>query len=212
MTRIYPSFGKTVFVSILATLSLVLFSQNTLAQGVESRPVARLISSTEARPNNRPRRVVEGNKGTLAGNSAAKINSPSLAEAHAIERRAFELTNEFREQNGLNSLAWDPELCRLARTHSEKMARRGFFSHETPEGQRLRDRAHAIGIARFRVIAENIAYNQGYDDPGAFAVERWTKSPGHRGNMLYIGFESAAVGIYVAADGSVYFTQAFIAR
>lgn len=208
----YPFLGKTVFLSVLATLSFVHFSVNSLAQEPESRPVARLISSTTAGANNRPRRVADANNGTKLGNSAVRLSSPSLDEANAIERRAFELTNEFRVRNGLNSLEWDPELCRLARVHSEKMASRGFFSHETPEGQRLRDRARAIGIARFRVIAENIAYNQGYDDPGAFAVERWTKSTGHRANLLYIGFESAAVGVHVAADGSVYFTQAFIAR
>ncbi len=212
MIRSYPSLGKTVFVSVLATLSFVNFSQNSFAQEPAARPVARLLSSNTGAAGSRPRRAADANKATVLNNSATKTNSPSLDEADAIERRAFELTNEFRVKNGLNWLDWDPELCRLARIHSEKMASRGFFSHETPEGQRLRDRAHAIGIARFRVIAENIAYNLGYDDPGAFAVERWTKSPGHRGNMLYIGFESAAVGVHVAADGTVYFTQAFIAR
>ncbi len=213
MTFQYPLRGKTVFIFLLTSLSFVHFSQTALAQEVASRPVARLITSS-AGSYNRPRRVtVSGvDSETRSVNSLASMDSPSLDDAHAIERRAFELTNEFRLKSGLNSLQWDPELCRLARIHSEKMARRGFFSHETPEGQRLKARAHAIGIARFRVIAENIAYNQGYEDPGAFAVERWTKSSGHRANMLYVGFESAAVGVHVSADGSVYFTQAFIAR
>jgi uncharacterized protein YkwD len=92
------------------------------------------------------------------------------------------------------------------------MARQGFFSHITPEGQRLKDRALAMGIPRFRVIAENIAYNQGFKDPGAFAVERWMISTGHRANILYSGFQTAAVGVFVAPDGTVYLTQAFIAR
>jgi uncharacterized protein YkwD len=62
------------------------------------------------------------------------------------------------------------------------------------------------------VIGENIAYNKGYADPGGFAVERWLISDGHRANMLYAGFQAAAIGSYVAADGSVYLTQVFIAR
>jgi uncharacterized protein YkwD len=99
----------------------------------------------------------------------------------------------------------------MARLHSEKMARQNFFSHRTPEGERLRDRARINGI-RFKVIAENIAYNRGYEDPGAFAVERWMISPGHRANILYEEFQSAAVGVFVSEDGSVYLTQAFIAR
>jgi uncharacterized protein YkwD len=69
-----------------------------------------------------------------------------------------------------------------------------------------------MGIPRFRVIAENIAYNQGFKDPGAFAVERWMISTGHRANILYSGFQTAAVGVFVAPDGTVYLTQAFIAR
>jgi len=92
------------------------------------------------------------------------------------------------------------------------MARLGYLSHVTPDGQRLRDRARAVGITRYTALGENIAYNLGYDDPGAFAVERWMISPGHRENILYAGFTSMAVGTFVAADGSVYLTQTFITR
>jgi uncharacterized protein YkwD len=150
--------------------------------------------------------------GNRAAANATVSSSPTLDEANEIERRAFVLTNQVRVKNGFTALAWDAELCRMARIHSEKMASRGFFSHETPEGQRLSDRAHAVGISRFKVIAENIAYNQGFDDPGAFAVERWMISPGHRTNILYAGFQAAAVGVFVSHDGTVYLTQAFITR
>jgi uncharacterized protein YkwD len=92
------------------------------------------------------------------------------------------------------------------------MARQGYFAHETPDGLQLKDRARALGIGRFRVIAENIAYNKGYDDPGAFAVERWMNSGGHRANMLYVGFQASAIGSYISGDGSVYLTQVFINR
>jgi uncharacterized protein YkwD len=92
------------------------------------------------------------------------------------------------------------------------MARGGFFAHETPEGHRLRDRARSSGIGRFKVLAENIAYNQGFKDPGAFAVERWLISSKHRANILHNEFQAAAVGVFVADNGAVYLTQAFIAR
>jgi uncharacterized protein YkwD len=146
-----------------------------------------------------------------AAKSAAAV-SPGLDDANAVERRAFDQTNAARLENGLPSLTWDPELCRMAREHSEQMASLGYFSHVTPEGLQLKERAHANGILHFRVIGENIAYNKGYDDPGGFAVERWLTSSGHRANMLYVGFQSSAIGSYVAVDGSVYLTQVFIAR
>lgn len=189
--------------------------QSTLAQNAQLRPVARLISDpVGAAAYSRPRRVKleESSPGTSATAKDGTAISPSLEDATAIERRAFEQTNRARIANGLGILVWDPELCRMARVHSEKMAQRGFFSHETPDGMQLKERARANGILHFRVIGENIAYNKGYDDPGAFAVERWMISSGHRANILYIGFQASAIGSYVSADGSVYLTQIFIAR
>jgi uncharacterized protein YkwD len=61
-------------------------------------------------------------------------------------------------------------------------------------------------------LAENIALNQGYDDPAEFAVEGWMNSPKHRSNILYPRFNRSAIGIARAADGTVYFTQVFISR
>ncbi len=133
-------------------------------------------------------------------------------ESNTIERRAFEETNLVRIQRGLAPLVWDSELCRMARAHSENMAQLRFFSHTTPAGMRLRDRAKAAGIQRFSVVGENIAYSQGYDDPGAFAVERWMLSDKHRQNILSREFRAMAIGSFIAPDGSVYLTQTFITR
>ena len=100
----------------------------------------------------------------------------------------------------------------MARSHSESMSRLNYFSHDTPDGLHLRDRARAVGILTFNVLGENIAYNQGYEDPGAFAVERWMASEKHRANILSTEFRAMAIGTYVAPDGSVFLTQTFITR
>lgn len=200
---------RTLVAATLLLVSLGLF-QSALAQNTEPGPVARLISGSmaEAR-NSRPRRVSED---SVAASKSGPSSSAALQDANAIERRAFEQTNLARAKNGLPTLVWDPELCRLARKHSEQMASLRYFSHETPDGLQLKERARASGILHFRVIGENIAYNKGHEDPGGFAVERWLTSSGHRDNMLYPGFQSSAIGSYVAADGSTYLTQVFIAR
>jgi uncharacterized protein YkwD len=140
------------------------------------------------------------------------ISAQDATQPNDIEKRAFEQTNLARIQNGLPPLAWDGEVCRMARAHSENMSRRGFFSHATPEGLRLRDRARLVGIIHYSVLGENIAYNQGYDDPGGFAVERWMLSPKHRENILSREFRAMAIGSFIASDGSVYLTQTFITR
>ncbi len=188
---------------LLLPLAIVFcgFSHNTLAQDAKPRPVARLVSSGPI--NAAPKRVSP---------PVTPATSPTLNEATAIERRAFEQTNQIRIKNGLPALTWDADICRMARAHSENMSREGYFSHTTPDGKRLRDRARVVGVVQFRVVAENIAYNQGYEDPGAFAVERWMLSPKHRANILSPEFQAMAIGSYVAADGSVFLTQTFITR
>ena len=171
-----------------------------------------MISSSVINAASRPRRVVEDSSVTSEVATGVAPSLPSIDDATTIEHTAFDKTNEARVQNGLRPLAWDPLLCRMARMHSEDMAKRGYFAHETPEGLEPKDRGRALGILHFRVLAENIAYNKGFADPGAFAVERWMTSGGHRANILYIGFQASAIGSYVAADGSVYLTQVFITR
>jgi len=193
-------------------IALVATSPSSFAQAGQGQPVARLISSSVINAASRPRRVEENSSPTSEVRITAAPSLPSVEDATAIERTAFDKTNEARVQNGLQPLTWDPLLCRMARMHSEDMAQRGYFAHETPEGLEPKDRGRALGILHFRVLGEDIAYNKGFADPGAFAVERWMLSDGHRANILYIGFQASAVGSYVAPDGSVYLTQVFITR
>lgn len=179
------------------------------AQTEPSRPVARLVTSTSDEVSYpRPRKVSAGSARRSEVSSPAAF--PAINQTTETERRAFAATNEMRARNGVSPLNWDTELCRMARAHSEKMARLGFFAHETPEGLRLKDRARTARI-RFQVIGENIAYNQGVDDPGTFAVQRWMISSGHRANILSREFRSSGIGSFVAGDGRVYLTQIFIA-
>jgi uncharacterized protein YkwD len=170
----------------IAALVVVVLSQSAFAQ-------ARLVTSLVPVTTNRP-----------------AASAP--AEPNAIEKRAFEQTNLVRVQNGLPPLTWDADVCRMARTHSESMSRQNYFSHVTPEGLRLKERARAAGILRYSVLGENIGYSQGYDDPGALTVEKWMQSPKHRANILSSEFRAMAVGSYIAPDGSVYLTQTFITR
>lgn len=176
----------------LSALIVLACCQLTFGQEAKSQPVARLITSIAP---------------------VTKVSTaPATVAPNDIEKRAFEQTNLVRTQNGLPPLAWDGDVCRMARIHSESMSRYGYFSHVTPEGLRLRDRAREVGILRFVVLGENIAYNQGYEDPGAFAVERWMTSEKHRANILSPEFKAMAIGTFIAPDGSVYLTQTFITR
>jgi len=190
--------------------SLLATAPVAVAQRASSRPVARMVISGQI-PNAPVRqRVVNNSSSRTAYTPAAPAPAVSKSAA-SLERRAFDLANAQRRARGQQPLAWDAELSSLARQHSENMARSDFFSHNNPRGMSMVDRARSQGIRGWSALGENIAYNQGYEDPAGFVVERWMVSSKHRDNLLNARWTRSAIGVAVADDGRVFFTQVFIA-
>ena len=155
----------------------------------------------------RPRSILVGEETRREASMHASYGVSATAE----ERRAFDMINEARRAQGYAPLVWDTELTRMARAHSEQMARQNLLSHDAADGSMIA-RAHSLGISGWRTLAENIAYNQGFDDPAGFAVERWLKSAKHRDNIMRAGFTHTGLGVAHTPDGRIYFTQVFVAR
>lgn len=202
-----------LLVSIVAS-TLTPTSTETYAQTrTEQRPVARMIASSPASVATpyAPARIVASAR-AADGAVRASAADAVFASAVSIERRAFELINDARRANGETALVWDDELCRMARLHSQNMARADFFDHTGPDGMDMIARSRTSGVTGWRALRENIAYNQGFDDPAAFAVERWMKSTKHRTNILDAQLTRSGIGVAHAADGRVFFTQVFIMR
>ena len=206
--------------AIIIFSSLGLAASTSLAKGTgtakssdrqtEQRPVARLLStsSPEVSPRERARLVARLSAPTRSYSTA----STPAAAATSDERRAFDLINVERQRRGLRPLVLDGALTRIARYHSENMARDGVLNHVDHDGLDLRGRAEVLGLRGWKALGENIAYNQGYSDPTAFAVERWMVSEKHRENILNEEFTHAGIGIARSADGRVFFTQVFMER
>jgi uncharacterized protein YkwD len=219
----------SAFILILLTLATPLAG---LAQTQkQSKPVARLVSSskqTSPAPRARlvasipvseipatarietARRVSSGAVLSSRAVSNSSSGSNAVAGASGLERRAFELVNAERRSRGESSLVWDAQLSQVARQHSFDMARSGNLDHRGPDGRDMAERARSMGVGGWRVLGENIAFNQGFDDPSAFAVERWMGSSKHRANILNSQFTRTGIGVARAADGSIYFTQVFM--
>jgi uncharacterized protein YkwD len=186
-----------------------------------AHPMARLVGTTEhmdmPRPF-RPRIVLLDPKPVVppVATAPAKPDTAPVAlgelTASSDEMRVLQLINKERGANGLKPLALDPILLRAARMHSDNMATKDFFNHVSPDGKTASERIKMCGMHGWRALGENIAYNQGFDDPVAFAVEQWMKSPMHRENMMNPMWSSTAVGIATAADGRIFFTELFLAR
>ncbi len=129
----------------------------------------------------------------------------------SFTKQVLKLTNDFRKENGLDPLKWDPELADAAQKHSNDMGEQDFFSHTGKDGSQPWDRTKAAGDDNTRV-GENIAAGQRTPEE---VVQGWIKSPGHRANMLNPNYEYLGVGYHQEKPdkGSVnyqhYWTQNF---
>ncbi|MBI2019918.1 CvpA family protein [Candidatus Daviesbacteria bacterium] len=120
------------------------------------------------------------------------------------ERAMIDLVNQERTSRGLRALTFDANLREVARAHSEDMFKRGYFSHYSPEGETVADRASKVGID-FLVIGENLAYAPNLE----LAHRGLMNSEGHRANILSADYGKIGIGVM---DGGVYgkmYTQVF---
>ena len=144
------------------------------------------------------------------GSSTGNNNSGDISNDD-FTKQVLELTNDFRKENGLKPLKWDPELAQAAQDHSENMGKQDFFSHTGKDGSKPWDRTAAAGDDNNR-IGENIAAGQRTPQE---VVQGWMNSPGHRKNILNPDYEYLGVGYHEQKPdtGSVnyqrYWTQDF---
>jgi uncharacterized protein YkwD len=143
-----------------------------------------------------------------------------------LEQRVAALVNLQRRQHGLNALAIDPGLSKIARDHSQDMVNRGFFDHVNPDGKAPSDRLRLAGYICSKMSGENIYQNNVYsrvtirenhktydwNSPEQIAestVSGWMASPGHRRNILQKNYSRTGLGAAIAPDGKIFITQVF---
>jgi len=152
-------------------------------------------------------------------------------DSEVIEKQVHDLINQHRSQYGLKSLSWDEKLASIARSHSQDMTDRSYFSHYSPEGKDYADRYNennfnceikiseyttetTTGTAttsRYANGGENISYLKGIHGEGNIAskaVDGWMNSEDHKENILTKYFKNEGIGVAVSGD-KVYITQNF---
>jgi len=137
-----------------------------------------------------------------------------------LQQKIHTLINLEREKAGLDTLSFDTKLTTIARNHSEDMAKRDYFLHDTPEGKSFSDRYLKAGYHcqvpinanYYSTGAENIFYLEGYygeDRIAQTVVNGWMDSAGHRKNILTPYFVNEGIGGAVSDSGKVYVTENF---
>lgn len=129
-------------------------------------------------------------------------SAESLATDYA--RQVVKLVNKQRADAGCQPLRTDSRLAAAAAEHSEDMAVRDYFDHNTPDGVTPWTRIEDEGYDQ--PSAENIAAGQPTPDA---VVAAWMNSPGHRDNILNCASHAIGVGFYRGGSYGYYWTQDF---
>ncbi len=206
-----------LFLFLFAALATNSFAQSNSAKDASGPNVgtrlndietglARFLESDDDDTPKEPGRV------RIVESKASGVSASVMQKIASIEHIAFDIVNQKRVENGLKSLVWSDQLEGVARGHSQNMADFDFFSHRGMDNKMVSDRADDAHLGKWRAIGENIAFNRGFADPIAKALQLWLDSPSHRNNMMNDNWREAAIGVAIAADGSYYFTQVFLAR
>lgn len=110
-----------------------------------------------------------------------RLNSRVLSYATSMsDDGLLQSTNEARADSGLKGLAYNHTLDEAAQAKADDMAKRDYWSHNTPDGDEPWVFIENAGYRYFKA-AENLAY--GFDTSQA-AVVGWMNSPPHRANVL----------------------------
>ena len=213
--------GETAQDLASETSTIIRESINQRLEHVQKEPVNRIVDDIAKIP----KQIQEKNP----------LNEKPIIDKHELEIKVHQLTNQYRTQHELEPLSLDDNLSNVARGHSQDMALRDYFDHESPEGVNPTGRAESEGYTCQKIvgnliysgIGENIFQNNLYDTvwytagiPTSYewnnleeiahsTVDGWMNSTVHRENILTSTFDREGIGVEIAEDDKVYITQNF---
>jgi uncharacterized protein YkwD len=132
--------------------------------------------------------------GFLPSGQPSFYRSMATADARIDAATAASMISGYRRNNGLNAVALDPHLMRMAEAQARAMASRNRLDHNIGGafGERIRRAGYDAKIA-----VENIG--AGYHTL-AEAFSGWRDSPPHRANMLRSGVTKMGIAAVYAPD------------
>jgi len=121
----------------------------------------------------------------------------TLAYANNLSQQSLLVeTNEERKSNARQELILNDRLAQAAQAKANDMAKRDYWSHNTPEGVEPWVFIVNTGYEYYKA-GENLAY--GFKDSDA-TVRGWMNSPSHRENLLDASFSEVGFGFANSND------------
>lgn len=146
-----------------------------------------------------------GNAGNTENSGNANEDATGFVVSGSMTSQVVTLVNKERASNGLQSLASDSQLAKLAQMKAEDMAKNGYFSHISPTYGSAFDMMKTYGVS-YKTAGENIAKGQ---KTAQSVMNGWMNSSGHRANILKYDYTKIGVGYAKASDGTTYWVQIF---
>ena len=146
-----------------------------------------------------------GNAGNTENSGNANEDATGSVVSGSMTSQVVTLVNKERASNGLQSLASDSQLAKLAQMKAEDMAKNGYFSHISPTYGSAFDMMKTYGVS-YKTAGENIAKGQ---KTAQSVMNGWMNSFGHRANILKSDYTKIGVGYAKASDGTTCWVQIF---
>lgn len=128
----------------------------------------------------------------------ASNNQIEQKAADSFTQTIVNLTNAERAKVGVASLGYSNQLAQAGAVRAQEISSK--WSHTRPNGKDWWTVDPSV------MYGENLA--KGYKTAEA-TVTGWMNSPAHRDNILYSGFKTIGIGVYVDQAGTYYVTQEF---
>ncbi len=161
------------------------------------------------------------NNGSAAGNDTdVETCTGETIKLNGDEKQMLDLHNQARANNGIPPLCVHPDLTEAARFHSQEMLDKGYFSHDSRNGESIKARLERFGYAfaghPYWKYGENVSWGSGHMGAADHRFDDWMDSPDHRANILDKNFLEVGIGArtgtFEAQDGAKMYTVDFGTR
>ena len=166
------------------------------------------LCRTAAHADERRRLVRRGATASLAVAAACANRDVEFQVNPAVVRDAMLCEIErVRERRDVRDLRTNAQLDEAAGLHAADMWQRRYFSHVSPGGGDLADRARRSGFARRNcswMVGEVLAWGVGSRSTAAGTVRAWMNSPGHRRILISGRYGQIGIGLVAGTPFDAY--------
>lgn len=134
----------------------------------------------------------------LTGGTTGAAAGDVVNQTDNMDQSFGRILNNIRIGNGASAVTYDSRLDAAAQGHADDMVSRGYFDHNSPEGDDVYDRIVAQGYYPI-AWGENIA---GRDESEQAALETWQNSPSHNDMMNATTLEEFGLGVSGTGSGT----------